>query len=251
MRVVVLLFVILGCACAPTVVDPGAAGGASSAASGSGLSGTGGGAAGGSSSKCVSPEGYAVCHGPAACPVSSSACLQCEDSGTDALSLCLNPTFDFSDPPCEDGLIVIAPVAGQMPAPFICTPFDLGVLFAANGGESRVRYLDFGDWTGTALPSPSECPTIPGVPLCGESCGACPAHQTCTGRSPLHPYSMCVPRFSFAALADQCSKEQGFFKFRVEADAQPVADLNGYCLPIAVCQAAAAGLPGGGICTAM
>ena len=41
----------------------------------------------------------------------------------------------------------------------------------------------------------------------------------------------------------------GCFLYAVEPSAQPLADGNGYCLPIDQCQAMATSWPGGGTCT--
>jgi hypothetical protein len=156
---------------------------------------------------------------------------------------------------CVDGSVCIN-MGLEGPAD-ACAPYELGVLFAANGGADRMAYAHASLWTGEPLPEPTDCPAIADVPICGGKCGECPAGQLCTGRSPLHPYGLCVPRppedaseWKFCGSASDCGAETGCFRWKVQPEAQAVANKRGYCLPLATCQAAAASLPGGGTCVA-
>lgn len=222
--------------------------------------------------QCTSPDGYAVCGGPAQCPASSAACQSCgvgSIGGGDAggaqgsLYACVNDALVAfgapSDKVCLDGAIYVAEYA---PDAFVCAPYDLGVLFAKNGATDRVRYVDMGVWTGDPLPLPTSCPNIPGLQLCGGNCGPCPNQEMCTGRSPLHPYSFCVPQDTGASPGLGCNAGSGCpgpgnvpdagigcLTYKVEPSAQAFADKSGICLPDDLCKAAAAGLPGGGTCS--
>jgi hypothetical protein len=246
--------------CAPTVgATSDATSGGGGASTGSG-SATGGGGAAGHWTQCSSPEGFAVCNGPHDCPDTpqsgpTTGC-HCATAGKE-LALCLNEALD--QPPfgfgatyvCPDGAIRVN-VDPDAPTAYFCLSFDIGILFAKNGAADRVRYADWGLWTGAAIPEPTTCPTINNVNICGGHCGGCVAGDFCTGRSPLHPYGVCLPQHGLPSCKRQglaCTKAgTGCFLYGVESGAQAVADDNGYCLPIDQCQAMAASLPGGGTC---
>jgi hypothetical protein len=230
--------------------------------------------------QCTSPDHLAVCGGPDHCSATSAACTLCgrcllnepgctsqdplNACGNDGLLAALGGTSPQGCPACPDGMICV--VWDQQDIKyngFTCSPFDLGVLFAKNGAADRVRYADMGLWDGGALPSPpATCPTVPGLEMCGGACGDCPdgGGEFCTGRSPLHPYGFCVPKdpgVGCTASKDECGiggvvgpeAGVGCFSYTVQPDAQAVANQMGICLPTALCQAAAAGLPGGGTCS--
>ena len=216
--------------------------------------------------QCTSPEGYAVCGGPAGCPSTSSPCDVCGDgsgTGDGGLSACINPplvAFDGDkaarcDQACPDGSICVD-LLGQ--AVLFCAPFDMGMLFANNGGWDQVRYADMGIWTGAALPLPADCPVLAGVQLCGGNCGPCGGDERCTGRSPLHPFSFCVPKGTggpcdagagCAGPGNMTDAGVGCFTYKVQPSGQALEDSRGMCLPGALCTSAAAGLPGGGTCS--
>ncbi len=133
-------------------------------------------------------------------------------------------------------------------------PFNAGSIVAKHGQADRLGYADRGVWTGDPLPMPKTCPSIPDVPTCGGYCGGCPVGQICTGRSPLHPYGICIPEAAGVCSrvagvnGSKCSATEGCFIFKVEAAHQTVADATGFCVPSKECQALAANLPGGGFC---
>lgn len=209
--------------------------------------------------QCTSPSGFAVCGGPNQCPSASAQCPQCigDTSSPNGVSACAtDPLVQYQaqlcGSPCTDGSIC---VALEDDTTFFCAPYDIGVLFAKNGAADRVRYADMGAWTGDPLPLPSTCPSIPGVQVCGGNCGPCPEGQVCTGRSPLHAYSFCAPQeYHCVAGSHDCGADAGLsghgcLTFTVQADAQAVANKWGLCLPATLCQAVAAGLPGGATCS--
>jgi hypothetical protein len=128
-------------------------------------------------------------------------------------------------------------------------PFNLGVLFVNAGEADRVRYADLGLFTGDPLPIPEACPRL-GIPICGGACGGCPGEDLCTGRSPLHPYGICVPPVSGqCSPMSNCGTGKACFTYLVEPAAQAIADDWGYCLPTDLCEAIASQLPGGGACS--
>lgn len=206
---------------------------------------------------CVSSSGYAICGGPRGCfpPSSQGAGTDCWDCSADHLgsrgfdaALCLNaaePTIEWST--CDDGQIY---VEAQIPNGWNPAAFEVGQLFASNGLADRVRYADWSAWDGSVLPAPTTCPQFMGWSICGGTCNPCAAGELCTGRSPGHPYSVCVPSpvSSCASPNWSCPAGDGCLLFQVDSVDQPVADANGICVPLSTCQAAATQLPGGAIC---
>ena len=170
------------------------------------------------------------------------------------MSVCaesIGPDQSFEKP--KDGEILLS-LAESFSANLLSAPFNAGIIVANHGQGDRVGYADRGVWTGDPLPLPKTCPAIPDVPTCGGFCGGCPVGEICTGRSPLHPYGICVPETAgicsrvAGVNGDKCSVSDGCFIFSVEPEHQKVADATGFCLPLAECQAIAAKLPGGGRC---
>jgi hypothetical protein len=212
--------------------------------------------------QCTSPEGYAVCGGPSQCSATSTACSQCGNpvlgAMTDGgLNACVNSALLTSEgdaaqlcwEACPDGAVCVDLFQD---ATYFCAPYDLGVLFAKNGAADQVRYADMGLWTDASLPLPTTCPNITGLQVCGGNCAPCPTGATCTGRSPLHPYSFCVPVGTEGpcdAGAGCGNAGNGCFTYAVQPSAQPLANKNGMCLPDALCKSAASNLPGGGTCS--
>lgn len=207
-----------------------------------------------SPSACVSPSGYRVCNGPNACPDDQACdCNQKHFTSEPALSYCISTWSQVfaCDEGCADGQVcavtTLFPDSGRV---YFCVPEELGHLFETNGGIDRLRYADWSDWTSAPLPTPPACPTVPGVSLCGGACPTCGLGKFCTGRSPLHPYSICIPeKNAYCTKASPgCPVGQSCFLFSVQADAQSLADAAGYCMPTAECKAAQGGYPGGATC---
>jgi hypothetical protein len=207
--------------------------------------------------QCTSPAGFAVCEGPS-CPMTCGG-GSCSNTDVPGVAACINPALiqvggpQLCGSPCADGTICVAEIYATT---FFCTAFDMGVLFAQNGAADRVRYADMGSWTGEPLPVPTSCPSVAGLQLCGGSCDACPPAEVCTGRSPLHPYGFCTPPESApcgvgrpSCNDDAGTQGQACMTFTVDAAAQGLADQWGICMPAALCQAAAVGLPGGATCS--
>lgn len=247
--------------CGNVVFSPGAGSGGAASSSASGTSGSssssaaGGGGAGGGWTECSSPDGMAICNGPAERPQSGDLCQYCVDPDSE-ISYCstdaLVDDHAFSGDcwACADGHVCVQGGKWESYPSYAgeCVPFSIGALFAKAGHANRVRYADFSLFTGDPLPEPESCPTIDGVTLCGGHCGGCPAATVCTGRSPLHPYGVCAPIYQDCDPEHPCDPGDGCFVWQVEPEAQPTADNYGICYPLALCQKMAAEVPGGGKC---
>lgn len=135
-----------------------------------------------------------------------------------------------------------------------CAGPEYGVLLSLNGKTDWIRYADRSTYLGAPLPEPTTCPSIPGMNLCGGSCGSCPADYVCVGRSPLHPYSLCVNAAGKPNVLSNCERKFGCdagrkcLTFKVDGAAQPIADAHGVCVDAAICDAAATSYPGGAFC---
>lgn len=194
--------------------------------------------------QCSAPDGVTIC-GSNGCPDTLSC--GCVAPGDGSVSVC-SSSPGFTNRLCAlapDGDICVAVSASEV---LFSEPYSLGVLFANNGAASRVRYADYGDWTGDPLPQPAGCPAPGGVQLCGPACPACPSDRVCSGRSPLHPYGMCFPQNALGCGAG-CSNGTACFAFSVQSDAQAEATDHGLCIASAECAAAVTELPGGATCT--
>lgn len=255
-RLGALAALVVGCGGEVRQSPAGGSGGGAGAPDGgsAGFGGATGGTAGSGWTECSTPD-YLFCGVPE-CP-ERPGCSLCSPAqepglhGTCAESL--TPDEHYRRP--ADGMIL---VFGESPpaAPYTPheAPFSAGVFLAAHGEAERLSYADRGLWTGEPIPSPSSCPPDSAVDICGGYCGGCNIGQICTGRSPKHPYGLCVPTNSgICSLdpnvkGDSCESGELCFVFKVEAEHQLLADGIGFCLAKEVCQAAAADLPGGGRC---
>jgi len=210
--------------------------------------------------QCTSPDDIAVCNGPNDCqPATPEECECGNMDDPDNLGFCWGSGFHVptAGKPCDPGAygsicLYETPYPGV--SGYAEADYNLGVLFAQNGGSARVRYADLSLWTGDPIPDPATCPDLgPNVQPCGGSCGTCPQDQVCFGGSPLHPVGYCAPaNYQDCSLTDvpHCtSTGQSCFTFTVQSEAQADADKVGTCFPSADCNTLAANLPGGGKCT--
>jgi hypothetical protein len=208
--------------------------------------------------QCQSPDGFAVCGGTSACP--DTATCGCVPRFCDAgAGLCANDAAVAWNAPycflCADGDVCVlesSTCGAVIPTDLgDCYPYEVGALFAQNGASDQVWYTDYSSWTGEALPDPETCPTFGTFRICGGNCGGCNSGEVCTGRSPLHPYGVCI-----ATSAQGCSTQgttpctvgSSCFRYTVQPAAQVGANGHGVCLPTNECQDMAANLPGGGTC---
>ena len=219
--------------------------------------------------KCKAPSGVSVCGGAEQC---GADCPQCVDGkpGDVGLRMCLSGPFsggNWDARQCLDGALLVEASESLAPSTDViflhCVNEDLGKLYALNGRPDLVRYSDRGTYSGEPIPPPpATCPQVPGLNLCGGACGACPdpTNQLCVGRSPLHPYSLCVNKFGKVNTPAPCKMGNGnvcnqfgaglkCLTFKVDTASQSIADLNGMCVSPAICDAATKGYPGGASCT--
>jgi hypothetical protein len=206
--------------------------------------------------QCTSPSNYAVCGGTDNCnPIDCDCDLAQDPNG---LGVCFSATYATASSgqfcrPGFDGRACLFVYPKEDAWADIA--FDVAVLFAENGGASRVRYADLSLWTDAGLPNAPSCPDLGNVTACGGGCGACPSSQTCVGRSPLHPVGICIHTNGCGLGTDAglgplpCDyMTESCFIYLVQPEAQVDADNAGICLPKADCDALSESLPGGGKC---
>ncbi len=214
---------------------------------------------------CVTPdEVYAVCNGPRGCfppdaRTPDAACVACLTDPNDpsAVGMCYSESSGTPKAAiAADGELYVAPDPRFVSAigAWVAFPFEVGELFANNGGGSRVRYADYMPWTGAPLPLPETCPTFSSFRICGGNCGICMTDEICSGRSPNHPYGICARGGCGSVVGDGgwhgCSGESCLV-FQSSDDGQPLANANGFCFSASACDEAATAYPGGVICHAM
>jgi len=215
---------------------------------------------------CVSEDGdYLLCQGSHDCfppdeRGDKKACGFCSSFDPSRPGLC-SPPAGIASGPATDGQIYVEyePMTGLW-GPY---PYEVGPLFAANGGAEQVRFADWSEWTGEPLPQPNTCPSFASFRVCGGNCGACKVGEICTGRSPSHPYSICVSTQTCGyvqALADAgnpwfgCDADAGesCLTFQSSDGGQALADKNGngFCVDSTACEEATTNYPGGVFCHA-
>lgn len=231
--------------------DGGAAGAGSVAGSG-GFSGAGGVGWGGETDPCGEGEWQAC--GVAECPTMRPGCSLCAAAGEGLVSACIESVSveDVYYKPADGNLFLA--LDSDVSVSAIEVPFEATQVVTRFGGGERLAYADRGLWTGAALPTPISCPPpSAGVQLCGGGCGGCPSDQLCTGRSPKHPWGICVDIDAFICAVGnttnkRCASGEGCFSFVVEPEHQAFANETGFCMSKAVCTETADVIPGGGLC---
>lgn len=217
---------------------------------------------------CTSPDGYAICGGSSTCGAECPNCNKYWNTPPppETLRICPNDVFDNANVgdtgygycfQCPDGRICVGEDgSSNAPRLMYCLGLNAGILYKSSGASGAVRYADNATFTGAELPSPSTCPQFPGIKLCGGACGkTCATGEVCTGRSPIHPYSLCLPDLrgqspgicSDSKVGD-CGGLDQCLLFKVDGPGQVFANQNGTCVSPSLCQAAAASFPGGAIC---
>jgi len=150
-------------------------------------------------------DDYYVCGGSNGCFVDASAtaltltgCAAGCTSGNpfpepgSAPGLCVTPATMANKTlgQCSDGQIMFNIYSSG----WLGYPFSVGQALADNGATGDVlRYCDWNPWTGDPLPLPTTCPTFSTFAICGGVCGTCNNGDECRGRSPQHPYGLCLP----------------------------------------------------------
>lgn len=261
MRGAAIWLVALLAGCGGDVDSDGTGGGAGAGGSaGGGGTATGGqgGAAGsidGGWEACSTPE-IAVC-GPG-CPDKRPGCSVCLSAKDEAdFGICGESiTLPIMITTPHDGEVLVTTTETIVPeqsGALVGLPFAFGVFLAQQGQAGRVAYADRGVFTSEPIPAPTSCPSLAVGQVCGGYCGGCPIGLLCTGRSPLHPYGICVPdndprtcRYP-AEKGHTCKSAEACFIFTVEAERQPLANRMGFCMPKELCEAYRT-LPGGAEC---
>jgi hypothetical protein len=226
--------------------------------------------------RCATPEGWGICGPATGCEASlgrpgCSTCIypalgdsgvgMCDSLHAMVVEHSLETAISIFD--CDDGWVrydyLSGPRDSGIPDALPCVPYSVGVILSRYISDTnRLRYADYGFFTGAPLPTPPTCPTVSGFQPCDGPCASCTSGELCTGRSPLHPYSFCLDESKdyspCSAFGRRCPQDAGAgavgcFLFTVEPQAQTIADVFGTCMPLAQCQAMAAQLPGGGTCT--
>jgi hypothetical protein len=211
--------------------------------------------------QCESSRGPRVCAGPNSCSFGDNGCANCWRGGTlDGLGLCQSAKgpLQYTVNQCiaaPDGMICIAPDPTNPTTFTVIGDIDWGLLFLKNGAGDRVRYADMSLFTGDPLPTPTSCDSgVTAVKTCGGHCGGCGADEICHGRSPLHPFGICVKVNDGGPCTSKkfkCATGSSCFVWTVQPSAQADADGAGYCFPTAQCDNLAATLPGGGKCVTL
>lgn len=245
---ILLVGVVISSACGADVETSGGSGGAASSSSGPSSSS-------GVWTECSSPSGLKLCTysdgGPCPFDANDPECGDCLDDPSFCMNSAAASQLYFA--PCRDGDVQVVIQKQSDGYFFMCAPVEAAELLANAGYADRVRYSDWGLWSGDPIPEPATCPTFDGYAICGGDCGGCSEGRICTGRSPLHPYGICVIQpltgnATYCGGVDHCDPDQMCFRYNVEVDAQAIADEHGWCFPKAECEAMAASLPGGGTC---
>lgn len=214
--------------------------------------------------RCASPHGAKLCGGPAGCECPLQYCGADAAYGPSSeVRVCGlgGPNGDdwsfLECRACVDGNLCFRTDARWASTTLECGSPEFGVLLDMYGHRDWVRYADNSTYTGEPLPEPASCPAIPGLQLCGGACGSCPTGYVCVGRSPRHPYSLCVNKGGIPNRPSRCTRGQPCLgvqgelrclTYKVDDAAQHFADELSVCVDTAVCAAAASAYPGGAFC---
>jgi len=120
-------------------------------------------------------------------------------------------------------------------------------------GMKGCFYTDTTDYTGEPLPDAVPCPSTGLAPFCGGTCGGCPESAACSGRSPTHPFGLCLPRGrkvgSACAASGGCAPEEACFIYDSGPQNTSLYAIDrGQCFPKDTCVDIATRIPGGGAC---
>lgn len=191
---------------------------------------------------------YQICGYATPCPSSVAGCEECVGAGG-GVGVC-DATFSqldaqYCDEWCDDGQVCLMQLA-------LCVPYPVGYLLERYTSEPPIVALaDFSSWSNQPVPSPATCPAFSSFVPCGGPCGYCASGLKCAGRSPLHPFGLCVPyKPDFeCSLQTTCpSPTDGCFIFSVDTAGQSAANVFGRCMPLDECQQIATEYPGGALC---
>ena len=177
----------------------------------------------GGQASCETGDGVRVCGGPCRwldapeCP--GYGCTPAHDrvggSASDAGVCWADAPAEVAElcNACPDGMVC----AQRRPDELVCVPESVCAALWDLGATDVCRYAYKSAYDHRALPEPKTCP-FDGR-FCGGACGDCGGIFRCTGRSPAHPYGICVG-----------SGGAGLFRCGVSEKGQDPA-----CLPNSVC----------------
>lgn len=259
----------------------GCAGRSDIAPFGGGADGSGSGAAGAANATggfashppCASADGVRLCGGSDDCPwlvppeCPGFGCTHAPEVTSFAPSNAGVCWSDLAEPEacvaCFDGDVCLQRDAAQLlcVAPTVCEAlWDLGA-------TGVCRYADKSRYDHQHLPVPAgACPggdATAGV-VCGGDCPSCllsgDAFARCVGRSPHHPFGLCVAPFAYhgadailvcsldptGAVVIACDSPYHYCGvFETPPEDAPAAQRYGVCVETGACVAAALHLPGG------
>lgn len=129
------------------------------------------------------------------------------------------------------------------------------------GLPATCRWTDKSTWRPGATIPAIACPAAgAALGMCGGSCGECTGGNFCTGRSPVHPFGVCVAPNRIGpsgSTPNRCRRSMGCTAagdacliWAVEPFEQPLADTHGVCVATDRCKSLKASLPGGVRCIA-
>jgi hypothetical protein len=212
---------------------------------------------------CVSDDGVRICGYAAGCYEPGPPC-DCNTSGPDDtvpdISVCRRePLSRGGGAPCgycRDGDVCLSgahPVSVSRIA--FCVSESLGRLYWMHGAGDRVTYADSTPYTGEPVPRPTQCPPpIGNVVLCGGYCGGCGGGDQigsrvsyCSGRSPTHPWGICVEYGSHCYQASDCSPDEACLLLTT-GPPWPPGQYPTRCVNSADCPLLARSIPGGAQC---
>jgi len=222
----------------------------------------------GSTSACNTSGGVRLCGGPQCpalpapqCPGEGCTTTMTSADASSGIGVCWADLADHGQSlcfACADGDACVYRHADEL----ICVPVAVCERLFALGATNVCRYADKTRYDNRPLPaSPAGCPGgLEGQHiLCGGGCGDDCFGEPCVGRSPTHPYGICASAdpVNLGSVSTCSVTSQGLVRpcpantddacaiFDTETADQSEARRYGLCLGRAVCQRAAAVLPGG------
>ncbi len=90
---------------------------------------------------------------------------------------------------CRDGDVCVQRYDDQL----VCVAEEVCAGLWDLGATTVCRYADKVRYDRRPLPSATGCPSTGQIHFCGGGCPPCPGTMGCTGRSPDHPFGLCVP----------------------------------------------------------
>ena len=146
---------------------------------------------------------------------------------------------------CRDGDVCVRPYATIIGYAEVCLPESVGRMMWLHGQGSRVTYADGAPYTGEPIPVPETCrPPDADLRYCGGNCGGCSVpNEYCSGRSPTHPWGICVSDDLHCYDARDCNPAQSCLHF-----ATPAGEVGPPTRCLSDCARIAANVPGGARC---